>query len=109
MKPPRKHGGGHPPRLFTGREFGRLTVLGEAAKPLNCSRTGKWWTCRCSCAEGTVRPIYGDALASGGTKSCGCIRREKASGLGRRWLGRTRDGRRGAALAGGAEVPATLF
>lgn len=56
---------------ITGRQFGRLTVLGF-------SHTGKWgkafWTCSCDC--GAQTSVSGEDLKSGNTASCGCIHRE---------------------------------
>lgn len=53
---------------FTGRQYGKLTVLEPAGR-----RNGQmYWKCRCACGkETTVRQSY---LESGKTKSCGCLR-----------------------------------
>lgn len=58
---------------LTGKQFNRLRVLsrGPSGK--------KWkvrWNCLCDC--GTVTLVSTNALRSNGTKSCGCIQREKA-------------------------------
>lgn len=56
-----------------GKTFGRWTVLGEAIK-VNGQRK---WPCKCDC--GTERYVLERALKSGGSMSCGCLRREKVS------------------------------
>lgn len=53
-----------------GQQYGRLTVVELA----HSAKNGKWWRCRCSC--GTLTEVTGNRLASGHTKSCGCLRRE---------------------------------
>lgn len=58
-----------------GQKFGRLTVLKDSNKR---SKNGSiYWTCQCDC--GNIKDILGTQLISGQTKSCGCIRKEKAS------------------------------
>lgn len=60
---------------ITGQRFGRLTAL----KPTE-NRNSKGsiiWLCRCDC--GTIKEICITDLRNKGTKSCGCLRREKAS------------------------------
>lgn len=52
-----------------GRQFGKLTVLSFS----HCDK-GALWHCRCEC--GTEKLVKTSAMKSGGTKSCGCIRRE---------------------------------
>lgn len=54
---------------FTGREFGRLTVLGHLGK-------GKW-LCRCCC--GKEISCITNRLKIGKTKSCGCLRSDVSS------------------------------
>jgi hypothetical protein len=54
--------------------FGRLTVIAlaeeyEVGKPA--------WICSCSCQPDKTVIVLGSDLRRGGTKSCGCIRREK--------------------------------
>ncbi len=58
-----------------GRRFGRLTVLtrgGATRSP--CGKVHTNWICQCDC--GKTRIVLGDNLRSGGTVSCGCLRRE---------------------------------
>lgn len=55
---------------LTGMRFGRLTVL-ERAGSVGKSAA---WRCRCDCGkEVTARA---DNLRSGGTRSCGCLRKD---------------------------------
>ena len=58
----------------TGLQFGRLTVLeqGESSP----SGKAKWW-CECQC--GQTRLVFGSALKSGNTVSCGCWKVERAA------------------------------
>jgi hypothetical protein len=55
-----------------GQTFGRLTVL----KSLGTDKHSKSvWLCSCSCGNKTK--VSGGQLVSGGTKSCGCQKRER--------------------------------
>jgi hypothetical protein len=66
--------------LEIGRVFGRLTVVGLAA-----NHGGKRaWSCLCSC--GSRKDVAIGDLLSGGTRSCGCLRAERAR------AGRTKHG-----------------
>lgn len=56
---------------MTGKRFGRLTVISRAS---NINGKISAWTCRCDC--GTIKVVRGYDLRSGGTKSCGCYRRD---------------------------------
>lgn len=57
-----------------GKRVGRLTVK----HPKGRSKFGSvLWECECSCGNVTV--IDGQFLRSGLTKSCGCLKKEKAS------------------------------
>ena len=58
---------------LTGKKFNRLTVLGFERKDAN---SVNFWRCMCDCGNETV--VRGYSLESGGTKSCGCLKREKA-------------------------------
>jgi hypothetical protein len=60
---------------LTGQKFGRLTVLYDAARALNKARM-IMWRCLCDCGVETL--VTTGELRSGGTKSCGCLRIEKA-------------------------------
>lgn len=57
---------------LTGRTFGRLVVAGTTAR----SPSGKIrWRCICTCGGST--DAMTDALKSGKTQSCGCLRKER--------------------------------
>jgi hypothetical protein len=57
-----------------GQRFGRLTVI-EAA---GGNKSGKkLWKCQCDCGE--IKTIQHSNLRSGGTKSCGCLRKDTAT------------------------------
>ena len=66
---------GSPRRLdLVGKQFGRLTVVGFAG--LDSKGRSRW---DCLCAEGTRVIVRGNALMTGATKSCGCLRKDVAS------------------------------
>ena len=59
---------------LTGQKFGRLTVVkqnGHKGKKVA-------WLCRCDCGNYTT--VTGSELKTGGTKSCGCINKERMHG-----------------------------
>lgn len=58
---------------LTGKVFGRLTVIKED-KPKGDNRM---FLCQCSCGNKTS--VYMNSLRNGTTKSCGCLRDERAS------------------------------
>ena len=58
---------------ITGQRFGRLTVI-ERVPSYN---TNAMWLCKCDC--GNYTKALGSTLRSGGSKSCGCLRRELTS------------------------------
>ena len=53
---------------LTGRRFGRLVV----GSPLRRTDKHVYWACTCDC--GAEKEVQGSHLASGNTKSCGCLR-----------------------------------
>ena len=57
---------------LSGRRFGRLVVLEPLAR--RSSNGSVRWQCRCDC--GNVGDHKRDDLLSGGSESCGCLRRE---------------------------------
>ena len=61
--------------ISVGDKFGALEVV----KLKSSKRYGKQWfhTCRCAC--GSIREYSGCHLATGATKSCGCVRAKKSS------------------------------
>ncbi len=58
---------------LTGQVFGLLTVT----RRLPNHESGSRWLCQCSCGEQMA--AHGGNLRSGGTKSCGCVRRKRGS------------------------------
>lgn len=58
-----------------GDRYGRLVVLERAATHRKCRSA--FWLCRCDCGNETT--VEASALASGGTKSCGCLRKDLMS------------------------------
>ena len=72
------------PNNLTGQVFGRLTAL----RPLAERRSHNVvWHCICTC--GVENNFRGSSLASGNTKSCGCLSAEKTSSR-RRTHGKSR-------------------
>ena len=57
-----------------GNKYGRLVVIERAYKE---GETRAFWKCRCECGNNII--VSGKQLRSGNTKSCGCLRKEKAS------------------------------
>lgn len=55
---------------LTGKRFGYLVVLFQAAKPRSLSNTRAQWWCQCDC--GNALRVEGASLRNGPTKSCGC-------------------------------------
>ena len=53
-----------------GQKFSRWTITKFVGKP----GTKKLWLCRCDCGVEKIISIY--TLQSGGSKSCGCLRKE---------------------------------
>ncbi len=66
---------------LTGKIFGRLTVLEQTEDYIDLKGKHKsLWLCQCSCEEHNVVKVIGSNLKrSNGTRSCGCIGKEKAS------------------------------
>ena len=69
---------------LTGQKFGKLTALyrGEKAER---GRSVKWY-CLCDC--GNYCWIGSNALRTGNSKSCGCLKKETSSKSGRKNKGR---------------------
>ena len=61
---------------LTGKKFGRWTVI-ELDQEYNLPNHSIYWKCQCDC--GTIRPVMGQNLRNGISKSCGCYDREQAS------------------------------
>lgn len=62
-------------RNLTGERFGRLVVLSYEGR--DHRRREALYKVRCDCGEVVV--VNGRSLVSGGTRSCGCLRREKSA------------------------------
>ena len=52
---------------LTGKRFGKLEILEPAYK----DKYGWKWRCKCDCGNEVI--LYGRAMLSGGTRSCGCL------------------------------------
>lgn len=63
---------------LTGLKFGRLTAIRRYGKTMD-GKTA--WLCRCEC--GTEIVVALNNLRSGGTRSCGCLRKEAAARAGK--------------------------
>ena len=59
---------------LSGQVYGRLTVIRETKQKKN---NRYLWECVCECGNSIL--VRRDGLTSGGTKSCGCLNRERAS------------------------------
>lgn len=83
----------YPGRDLTGERFGQLIALKRTR-----SANNRWlWKCVCDCGQTCQAVSYN--LTSGGTQSCGCLRKKtgrengKATGkanLGKRWQWKAR-------------------
>lgn len=60
---------------LTGRRFGRWLVIKHTPRDEEEKSGQSLWQCRCDCGTTKDRVQYG-GLVTGGTKSCGCLRRE---------------------------------
>lgn len=71
---------------LTGERFGRLIALERVHGRTRHVRGRKLrhsvWRCRCDCGKRVV--VATGCLRSGNTRSCGCLHREIARGLGRK-------------------------
>lgn len=66
---------------LTGKQFERLTVLQQVedyVSPKSGERVAQW-LCECSCDNHTKVKVIGKNLKKNCSKSCGCVRKEKAS------------------------------
>lgn len=62
---------------LTGKKFTRLLVLGFASKKVLGKSPDYLWNCVCDC--GSELEVRGGCLNSGGTRSCGCLQKERAT------------------------------
>lgn len=61
-----------------GKGFGRLVVIGRAENYLSPNgQKHSCWLCQCEC--GNKKVVRGSYLRNGTTKSCGCLHKENAS------------------------------
>jgi len=75
---------GRPAVPIAGKRFTRLVVIGPTRKGRD---SHIFWICQCDCGRRVV--VGGDQLRRGGTRSCGCLKRELAAAWMRK-LRRTR-------------------
>ena len=71
---------GRPAQDLTGQRFGRLVVI-ERSK--NSADGHARWKCQCDCGNITVVASNVLKKKTGGTKSCGCLVKERASEIGK--------------------------
>ncbi len=66
-------------RDYTGKRFGRLTVLEYAGTAGSLGKAGRasFWKCRCDCGNELI--VRQTELQNGGTQSCGCLQKERAA------------------------------
>lgn len=67
---------------LTGQKFGRLTVIKRG--PSTRGRTSRWW-CQCDCGNPELVLVTRTNLITGKAKSCGCLQREIASLMRKRY------------------------
>ena len=60
-------------KLVSGQIFGRLTVVEFAYS----KKKQRYWKCNCECGQVIITPA--SRLMNGGTQSCGCLQRQRAS------------------------------
>jgi hypothetical protein len=58
---------------LTGQKFGHLTVLSLVPRE-QWSSASAWWWVQCDCPKQTRKKVSSNALRTGRTQSCGCIR-----------------------------------
>lgn len=71
---------------LTGKEFGRLKVLGRAVPPKNTKNKHSYWRCLCIC--GKYKKTFSYNLIKGFTKSCGCLSKDELKSRRKDFLGR---------------------
>jgi hypothetical protein len=60
---------------LTGKQFGRLTVVGYSSSDSSSTRRGRLWNCRCVCGTECIKST---SKLNEGVKSCGCLLVESA-------------------------------
>ena len=73
---------------FTGRKFGKWTVIGRSNRTINGRH--RYWTCQCEC--GTVKDVSISSLKRGQSRSCGCLTVLTRSGNHKDFTGEKRGG-----------------
>lgn len=64
---------------LTGKTFNNLTVIQHDAERISKSQHRRsFWLCKCKC--GKITSVRGECLRGGGTKSCGCIAKQRIPG-----------------------------
>ena len=81
---------------LSGKRFGRLNVVGEGTPFQRGRNVTRAWICKCDC--GKVVKVRQENLAKGRTRSCGCLRKDRAKPL--TAFGSTRTVSRWAELTG---------
>lgn len=67
---------------LVGQKFNRWTVIEQAEDYIESSGKHRVnWKCICDC--GTIRNVIEKNLKNGTSKSCGCLRKEKVSNIGK--------------------------
>lgn len=64
-----------------GEKFNRLLVVGKIHRRNNKGISLLLWECQCDCGNPEHSFVKGNDLTRGHTKSCGCLQREKVSGM----------------------------
>ena len=59
-----------------GKRFGRLLTLRLGEPKVYGRKKARTWWCQCDC--GVLSNVYEGSLYSGGTRSCGCLKLERA-------------------------------
>jgi hypothetical protein len=72
--------------VSVGDRFTRLEVISELPRRLSGSRLRPWWLCRCDC--GATKEVSQHCLVYRYVQSCGCLRSDKASEIGKSLAGR---------------------
>lgn len=72
---------------LTGQRFGTWVVLEEAEPRVSKWRTHRRWLCRCDCGYENI--VLQHNLLHGGSKNCGCLKRERCKTLYKARWGKT--------------------
>lgn len=62
---------------LTGQRFGKLTVIRFLGRNLRNNKP--MWECKCDCGNTTIVSGYALCNKNNGTKSCGCLNRERST------------------------------